>query len=77
MTPPDIRVLTRCRGASIMGGGSPPIHDTRAERAANAEGAGAGVWLSLVERTVRVREVGSSNLPTPTQDRLGSLFKEG
>jgi hypothetical protein len=24
-----------------------------------------GVWLSLVERTVRVREVGSSNLPTP------------
>lgn len=25
-----------------------------------------GVWLSLVERSVRDAEVGSSNLPTPT-----------
>src|SRR5437667_1941158 len=32
---------------------------------------GVGVWLSLVERTVRVREVGSSNLPTPTSPPTG------
>jgi hypothetical protein len=28
------------------------------------------VWLSLVERSVRDREVGGSNPPTPTTDSL-------
>jgi hypothetical protein len=38
---------------------------------------GFGVWLSLVERTVRVREVGSSNLPTPTGSRPSAFSAEG
>ena len=32
-----------------------------------------GVWLSLVERTVRDREVGGSNPPTPTIQRFYRL----
>lgn len=32
-----------------------------------------GAWLSLVERSFRVREVGSSNLPAPTIKLKASL----
>ncbi len=36
-----------------------------------------GTWLSLVEHSLGVRGVGSSNLPVPTNSNQTNLFFEG
>ncbi len=54
--------------AQILGSGSDPLPDPKAcRRQRYPYEPQVGMWLSLVERSFRVGEVGSSNLPIPTK----------
>src|SRR5215470_14353424 len=67
MSRPEVMKLLRARGLRFPARPSPcRVVESLGQPRSNASSNPVGTWLSLVEHSLGVRGVGSSNLPVPT-----------